>query len=87
MSRKDASESHHGWSDFIGVGLLAAAVLLLLAQLSFDVGDIAALVNPANKPLHNWIGWLTSSRFYLQLLAWAICSTFWATSGNIRAGV
>ena len=53
MSRKDASESHHGWSDFIGVGLLAAAVLLLLAQLSFDRGDISTLVNPVNKPLHN----------------------------------
>jgi len=57
MARKDTSDSHHGWADFIGVGLLAAAILLLLAQLSFDRGDISGLVTPPNKPLHNWIGW------------------------------
>ena len=74
MSRKDASESHHGWSDFIGVGLLAAAVLLLLAQLSFDSGDIAKLVNPPNKPLHNWIGWLGAH------LAWVSFLTFGVTA-------
>lgn len=56
MARKDAAGSHNGWGDFIGVGLLAAAALLLLAQLSFDHGDISGLVNPPNKPLHNWIG-------------------------------
>ena len=56
MARKDATGAHNGWADFIGLGLLAAAVLLLLAQWSFDRGDISALVNPPNKPLHNWIG-------------------------------
>ncbi|KAB2646985.1 MAG: DNA translocase FtsK [Verrucomicrobia bacterium] len=74
MSRKDASESHHGWSDFIGVGLLAAAVLLLFAQLSFDRGDIAGLVNPVNKPLHNWIGWLGAH------LAWSFFFVFGVTA-------
>ena len=74
MSRKDAAESHHGWADFIGVGLLAAAVLLLLAQLSFDSGDIATLVNPPNKPLHNWIGWLGAH------LAWVSFLTFGVTA-------
>jgi len=57
MSRKGAAESHHGWADFIGVALLAAAVLLLFAQLSFDHWDISSLKDPPNKPLHNWIGW------------------------------
>jgi S-DNA-T family DNA segregation ATPase FtsK/SpoIIIE len=57
MARKDAAESQHGWADFIGIGLLAAAVLLLLAQVSFDWRDISVLRDPPNKPLHNWIGW------------------------------
>ncbi len=74
MSRKDASESHHGWRDFIGVALLAAAVLLLFAQLSFDWHDISALCNPANKPLHNWIGWLGAH------LAWSFFFVFGVTA-------
>ena len=56
MSRKDATESHHGWADFIGVGLLATAVLLFFAQISFDRGDIAGLKFPPNESTHNWIG-------------------------------
>ena len=58
MARKGSSESHHGFADVIGIVLLAAAALLLFAQLSFDRGDIGALTTPPNKPLHNWIGWL-----------------------------
>ena len=56
MSRKTPSESHHGFADVIGVVLLAAALLLVVAQLSFDRCDIAANCNPPNKNLHNWIG-------------------------------
>ena len=74
MARKDESESHHGWADFIGVGLLVAAVLLLLAQLSFDRGDIPTLCNPVNKPLHNWIGWLGAH------LAWGFFVLFGVTA-------
>ena len=74
MSRKDAAESHHGWRDFIGVALLAAAALLLLAQMSFDWHDISALCNPANKPLHNWIGWLGAH------LAWSFFFIFGVTA-------
>jgi S-DNA-T family DNA segregation ATPase FtsK/SpoIIIE len=56
MSRKATSDSANGFGDIIGVALLAAALLLLVAQLSFDRCDLASLCNPPNKPVHNWIG-------------------------------
>ncbi len=55
MSRK-TSGPHHGWNDVIGVILLVAAVLLLVAQWSFDQNDLAFLHIPPNKPASNWIG-------------------------------
>src|ERR1035437_3226111 len=55
MSRK-ASDSHHGLNDVIGFALLAVAVLLLVAQLSFDRNDLAFVHTPPNKPAVNWIG-------------------------------
>lgn len=72
MSRKGAAESHHGWADFIGVALLAAAVLLLFAQLSFDRNDIASLHYPPAKPLHNWIGWLGAHLAWVSFLAFGV---------------
>ena len=58
MARKAASDSEpaHGLNDIIGVALLAAALLLLVSQLSFDRYDLARNLNPPNKPTHNWIG-------------------------------
>jgi len=56
MSRKSSSESANGFGDIIGVALLAAALLLLVAQLSFDRYDLASVRMPPNKPVHNWIG-------------------------------
>ena len=56
MSRKASADSANGFGDIIGVALLAAALLLLVAQLSFDRCDLASLCNPPNKPVHNWIG-------------------------------
>src|SRR3974390_2482471 len=58
MSRKTASGSVNGYGDIIGVALLAAALLLLVAQLSFDRQDISFLYKAAEKsmPYHNWIG-------------------------------
>lgn len=76
MSRKDSAGSHHGWADFIGVGLLAAAVLLLIAQFSFDRGDIIALVDPANKPLHNLIGWAGAHVAWLFFLMFGVTAYF-----------
>jgi S-DNA-T family DNA segregation ATPase FtsK/SpoIIIE len=65
MSRKASSGSAHGFGDIIGVALLAAALLLLVAQWSFDRGDISFLTTRLNKPTHNWIGPLGA------YLAWA----------------
>ncbi|MDD5139411.1 MAG: DNA translocase FtsK [Verrucomicrobiales bacterium] len=56
MSRKSASDSKNGFGDIIGVALLAIALLLLVAQLSFDRYDISLFRDPHNKPVHNWIG-------------------------------
>jgi S-DNA-T family DNA segregation ATPase FtsK/SpoIIIE len=74
MSRKDSSGSHHGWPDFIGVALLALAVLLFFAQISFDWRDISALSNPPNDPLRNWIGSLGA------YFAWAFFVFFGVTA-------
>ena len=56
MSRKTGSDSKNGFGDIIGVALLALALLLLVAQLSFDRYDISFFRDPHNKPIHNWIG-------------------------------
>ena len=57
MSRKASPESEHrGFADVIGVALLALALLLVVAQFSFDHCDIPSLCTPHNKPAHNWIG-------------------------------
>ena len=56
MSRKTPAGSGNGFNDIIGVVLLAAALLLLVAQLSFDRYDLAFIHTPPNKPIHDWIG-------------------------------
>ena len=56
MSRKTGSDSNNGFGDVIGVALLAVALLLLVAQLSFDRYDLRFSADPHNKPIHNWIG-------------------------------
>jgi hypothetical protein len=55
MSRK-TTNSNNGFGDIIGVALLALALLLLVAQFSFDCYDISFFRDPHNKPVHNWIG-------------------------------
>jgi len=55
MSRRTASGPGNGFTDVIGVALLAAALLLLVAQWSFDRHDISWLGDPHNKYAHNWI--------------------------------
>ena len=71
MSRK--SDSDRGFNDVIGVALLAAALLLLVAQLSFDRYDLAFTRPPPNNPVHNWIGlfgtWLAYGCFVVFGLA------------------
>jgi hypothetical protein len=83
MSRKSPSDSGRGFNDVIGVALLAAALLLLVAQFSFDRYDLSFFKDPHNKPVHNWIGtvvhffrlawWDIFCRCCLRCLAWRIC--------------
>ena len=56
MSRKTGSDFKNGFGDIIGIVLLVAALLLLVAQFSFDRYDISFFRDPHNKPIHNWIG-------------------------------
>ncbi len=59
MARKETKEAAHqtrGVNDIVGFVLIAAAVLLLLAQFSFDRHDVAANQFPPNQTAHNWIG-------------------------------
>jgi S-DNA-T family DNA segregation ATPase FtsK/SpoIIIE len=55
MSRRTTSGSGNGFADIIGVALLAVALLLLVAQCSFDRNDISFLTTQANHSAHNWI--------------------------------
>jgi S-DNA-T family DNA segregation ATPase FtsK/SpoIIIE len=58
MARKAASdgESVRGFNDVIGIVLMALAVLLLAALLSYDPHDVAANILPPNPSVRNWIG-------------------------------
>src|SRR5262245_45744989 len=58
MARKESKSpaQHRGFSDIIGIILVAAALLLLVAQLSFDRGDVGANKFPPNQTTHNLIG-------------------------------
>ncbi|MGO9585977.1 MAG: DNA translocase FtsK 4TM domain-containing protein [Limisphaerales bacterium] len=70
MSRKSPSDSSRGFNDVIGVALLAAALLLLVAQLSFDRYDLSFFKSPHNEPIHNWIN------VFGAYLAWGLFLPF-----------
>jgi len=50
MARKDSRSAAHarGFSDIIGIALMALALLLLVAQLTFHPHDVAANRVPPN---------------------------------------
>jgi S-DNA-T family DNA segregation ATPase FtsK/SpoIIIE len=58
MARKsgDEAQAKNGFNDVIGIALLTLALVLLVAQLSFDRYDLSFVRNPPNKEIHNWIG-------------------------------
>jgi len=71
VARKEngGSAQERGFGDIIGISLIALAVLLLVAQWSFDRWDLSTLRNPPNSPPHNWVGsvgaWLAYAFFFL----------------------
>ena len=99
MARKASvdSGSSRGFDDIIGVALIAIAVLLLFAQLSFDRNDLSSVTTQANKLTHNLIGpfgaWLAHSSFQMLgaaaylvpplLLAFG-AAYFWKTLAYLR---
>ena len=59
MARKSSAESqpHHGSNDILGIILLGAAALLLVALLSCDPRDLASnFVSSKKRDVINWIG-------------------------------
>ena len=58
MARKDSPKpaEHRGLNDIVGIVLVASALLVLLAQVSFVPADLASNKVPANQTTHNWIG-------------------------------
>src|SRR5205085_5731330 len=58
MARKETKSAVHarGFSDIIGIALMALALLLLVAQLTFHPHDVAQNRVPTNETVHNWIG-------------------------------
>src|SRR6185503_18953325 len=54
MARKESAAPHRGWSDIIGIVLIASGLLLLVAQFSFERSDVHH--EPRSENLHNWIG-------------------------------
>jgi DNA segregation ATPase FtsK/SpoIIIE, S-DNA-T family len=69
MARKDAPRSSsHGLNDVMGFVLGAAALLLLVALLSYDKNDSPVNIVPTNSPPHNLVG---------PLGAWVAAKLFW----------
>jgi DNA segregation ATPase FtsK/SpoIIIE, S-DNA-T family len=67
MARKATdSESTHSLNDIFGVIFLAAALLLFVAQISFDRYDLSINRDPPNHPAHNWIGPLGARLAYVS---------------------
>src|SRR5882672_2672430 len=71
MAKKSGADpkAKNGFNDVIGLTLLFAALILLVAQWSFDKNDISFLTTQPSKSLHNWIGllgaWLAYGSFFV----------------------
>jgi S-DNA-T family DNA segregation ATPase FtsK/SpoIIIE len=71
MARKDSARAAptRGFSDIVGLVLIALGLLLFVAQISFDRNDVAANRVPANETVHNWVGsvgaYLANGLFFL----------------------
>src|SRR5207253_2625126 len=72
VARKDSlrpAAHARGFSDIIGITLMALALLLVVAQLTFHPHDVASNRVPPNETIHNWIGtvgaWTANGLFQL----------------------
>ncbi len=74
MARKDNPDDNgsaptRGEGGILGLVLLAAAVLLLLAQFSFDKNDVAFNTAEPNAEIHNLVGRLGAKLAHLTFVA------------------
>ena len=76
MARMSGDDAHpkNGFNDVIGIALLALALLLLVAQLSFDRYDLASVRIPPNKEIHNWIGTIGAYLAWFAFLPFGIAA-------------
>ncbi len=73
MAKKASSDSGSPgpkgeFDDIIGFALLVVALLVLIAQFSFDPLDLRYNTTSPNHPLHNWIGTVGAHLAYLFFL-------------------
>jgi S-DNA-T family DNA segregation ATPase FtsK/SpoIIIE len=77
MSKKATVESSGAggkgeFDDLIGCSLLVIAVLVFIAQISFNRYDLSFISTPPNHPVHNWIGIMGA---YLAFLVFFLLGT------------
>jgi DNA segregation ATPase FtsK/SpoIIIE, S-DNA-T family len=68
-SPNEAPAPARGLADVLGIVLIGAAVLLLVALYSYDWRDVSANLTRPNSPAHNWIGavgaWIGYATFFM----------------------
>ncbi len=70
MARKASADSSsgHGFNDIIGIILMGASLLLLVALVTYDPRDVSANSQPTNPAVRNWIGafgaWMAYYSFF-----------------------
>ena len=74
MAIKSDENPKNGFNDVIGIALLAAALLLLVSQLSFDRYDLASVRIPPNKEINNWIGTVGARLAWFSFLSFGIAA-------------
>ena len=74
MARKDSGEQHSGLHDVIGIMLGTAALLLVVALLSYDPHDLATNFVPPNNPLHNHAGPIGAWTAYLLFQVFGVAA-------------
>ena len=76
MARSSGEKQKSGLDDVIGLALLGAALLLLVAQLSFDRYDLKGVRVPANHEIHNWIGIIGAYLAWFSFLPLGVTAYF-----------
>jgi S-DNA-T family DNA segregation ATPase FtsK/SpoIIIE len=74
MAKSSGENPKNGFHDVVGIALLTLALLLLVAQFSFDRYDLKSVRVPANKEVHNWIGGLGAYLAWFGFLAFGIAA-------------